>query len=91
MNPIHTQYISGSWTAAGNREWIPVTAPASGEEIAAIAAATPEDIADAIAAVGAAQAGWAATAPEERARHLRAIAGAVANNGARIARAITDD
>ena len=63
-------FIGGEWTKGG-AGLIGVTDPATEEIIAEVADATAEDALDAVAAADAAAAGWAATAPRERAECLR--------------------
>jgi len=63
-------FIGGEWTKGG-AGLIGVTDPATEETIAEVADATAEDALDAVAAADAAAAGWAATAPRERAECLR--------------------
>jgi succinate-semialdehyde dehydrogenase / glutarate-semialdehyde dehydrogenase len=62
--------IGGEW-AKGGAGLIGVTDPATEETIAEVADATAEDALAAVAAADAAAAGWAATAPRERAECLR--------------------
>ena len=64
--------IGGSWTDGADGERISVLDPATGEELTTVAAGTPADATAAVDAAAAAQAGWAATAPRERAEILRA-------------------
>jgi succinate-semialdehyde dehydrogenase / glutarate-semialdehyde dehydrogenase len=64
-------YIGGAWRAAASGERFPVTNPADESVIAEVASA---DVADALAALDAAQdafAGWAGRKPRERAEVLR--------------------
>jgi succinate-semialdehyde dehydrogenase/glutarate-semialdehyde dehydrogenase len=63
-------FIGGEWSKGG-AGLIGVTDPATEETIAEVADATAEDALDAVAAADAAAAGWAATAPRERAECLR--------------------
>jgi succinate-semialdehyde dehydrogenase/glutarate-semialdehyde dehydrogenase len=63
--------IGGQWReATGGRE-LPVTNPADGSELAAVADATPDDALAALDAAVAAQARWAATPARERSEILR--------------------
>jgi succinate-semialdehyde dehydrogenase / glutarate-semialdehyde dehydrogenase len=64
--------IGGSWRAGADREVIPVLDPASGEELAGVAAGTAADAVAACDAAAEAQPHWAATPPRERAEILRA-------------------
>ncbi len=64
-------FIDGQWRATETT--FDVLNPATGDVIAAIADATPQDGMDALAAASRAQDGWAATAPRVRAEVLRAL------------------
>ena len=64
-------FIDGEWVAGGDGGRLPVTDPASGEEIASVANATPEDVRRAIAAATRAFAGWSALLSRERSAILR--------------------
>lgn len=64
-------YIDGEWRAASTAATFPVLDPATGEVIAHVADASPEDGRAALAAADDAQAAWAATAPRVRAEILR--------------------
>ncbi|MGV3712026.1 NAD-dependent succinate-semialdehyde dehydrogenase [Pseudolysinimonas sp.] len=59
------------WSAAEDGATFPVVDPATGQAIAHVADASPADGARALDAAAAAQEGWAATAPRERAEILR--------------------
>src|ERR1700691_702287 len=56
--------------------------PASGAKIAAVPEATPEQVNAAVAAAERASAGWAATAPKDRAAALLRIADSLESNAA---------
>jgi succinate-semialdehyde dehydrogenase/glutarate-semialdehyde dehydrogenase len=63
--------IDGAWgPAKGHREF-GVEDPATREQLRTVADATEADVVEALDAAAAAQAGWAATAPRERAEILR--------------------
>jgi succinate-semialdehyde dehydrogenase/glutarate-semialdehyde dehydrogenase len=64
--------IDGRWCDGSEGTRLSVTDPATGEEIASVAAGTPADATAAVDAASHAQRGWAATAPRERAEVLRA-------------------
>ncbi|MFE2044916.1 NAD-dependent succinate-semialdehyde dehydrogenase [Streptomyces sp. NPDC059477] len=64
-------FIGGRWRPSGDGARFDVHDPATGDRLADVAAATPEDALDAVAAADAALPGWAATAPRERAELLR--------------------
>ncbi|MFI7616601.1 NAD-dependent succinate-semialdehyde dehydrogenase [Nonomuraea terrae] len=68
--PVRLRIGDGWREAAGGRTF-PVTNPADGAELLAVADASPADAVAALDAAVAAQAGWAATAPRERAEILR--------------------
>ncbi|MFC8175152.1 aldehyde dehydrogenase family protein [Streptomyces sp. NPDC057325] len=60
--------------------------PATGEEVATVPAATPADVDAAVTRAAAAQRGWAAAAPADRARLLRRFAAAVDDHVEELAR-----
>jgi succinate-semialdehyde dehydrogenase/glutarate-semialdehyde dehydrogenase len=64
-------YIGGEWREAGNGATLDVEDPSTGETIATVADATPEDAAAALDAACAVQAEWAAHPPRERGEILR--------------------
>ena len=64
-------FIGGQWREASDGGTLDVIDPSTGEKILAIASATAVDGATALDAAVAAQRGWAATAPRERAELLR--------------------
>jgi succinate-semialdehyde dehydrogenase/glutarate-semialdehyde dehydrogenase len=64
-------YIGGQWREASGGATLAVEDPASGEPLANVADASPEDALAALAAAADAQAAWAATAPRERGEILR--------------------
>jgi succinate-semialdehyde dehydrogenase/glutarate-semialdehyde dehydrogenase len=63
--------IGGEWCPATGGATLPVEDPATGEIIAEVADASPVDAIAALEVASAAQAGWASTAPRERAELLR--------------------
>ena len=63
--------IGGTWRPAVGGERIDVLDPATGEPIAAVADASPEEARAAVDAAAEAAPGWAATPPRERAEVLR--------------------
>ncbi len=63
--------IDGTWRDGADGDQISVLNPATGDEVASIAAGTPADAVAACDAAAAAQRGWAATAPRVRAEVLR--------------------
>ncbi len=62
-------YINGQWVKGAER--MPVTDPATGEEIASVPVLPPSEVEAAIDAAAAAQKAWAAKTAKERARILR--------------------
>jgi len=64
-------FIGGEWRPASTGARFDVLDPSTGEPIASVADASPEDGMAALAAAHAAQRGWARTAPRERAEMLR--------------------
>ncbi|WIE77213.1 NAD-dependent succinate-semialdehyde dehydrogenase [Curtobacterium sp. MCSS17_007] len=64
-------FIGGSWRAASAGGTFPVRDPSTGDVLAEVADATPEDGVAALDAAVAAQEGWASTAPRERSDVLR--------------------
>lgn len=64
-------FIAGEWRDSHSGATFPVLDPATGEVLARVADASPEDGAAALDAAAAVQASWAATAPRERAEILR--------------------
>ncbi|MFC6016581.1 aldehyde dehydrogenase family protein [Plantactinospora solaniradicis] len=63
-------YIDGHWVGPAARETLPVENPATEEVIGAVPAGAPADVDRAVAAARPAFAGWAATAPADRAAAL---------------------
>ncbi|MDA3041440.1 MAG: NAD-dependent succinate-semialdehyde dehydrogenase [Actinomycetota bacterium] len=63
--------IGGQWRAGSDSRRIAVLDPATGSEMASVAAGTPTDAAAACDAAAVAQASWAATAPRVRSEVLR--------------------
>jgi succinate-semialdehyde dehydrogenase/glutarate-semialdehyde dehydrogenase len=64
-------YIGGEWRPASSGGTLAVEDPATGEPVAEVADATPEDGLAALGAAADAQAAWASTAPRERSEILR--------------------
>jgi succinate-semialdehyde dehydrogenase/glutarate-semialdehyde dehydrogenase len=64
-------YIGGEWRESSNGETLDVEDPSTGETIATVADATPDDAAAALDAACAVQAEWAAHPPRERGEILR--------------------
>lgn len=66
-------FLGGEWVPAGNRATFPVHNPATGDVLAEVADATPDDAMRALDAAVTAGRDWAATPPRERAELLRAV------------------
>src|SRR5690554_4956558 len=64
-------YLNNEWIDADEGKTFPVENPATGEVLAHVADGSVADAERAIAAAGAAQAGWAKTSPRERSEILR--------------------
>jgi len=64
-------YIGGQWRKASGGKTLSVEDPSTGQALAEVADATPEDALAALSAAAAAQPAWAASAPRERAEILR--------------------
>src|SRR4051794_41433258 len=72
IDAVPTQlYIGGEWRDAGGGDTLDVEDPSTGEAIAAIADATPDDAKSALDACCAVQEEWAAHPPRERGEILR--------------------
>jgi succinate-semialdehyde dehydrogenase/glutarate-semialdehyde dehydrogenase len=72
LDRVHKDlYIGGQWRPASGGGTLPVEDPATGQTLAEVADATPEDALAALDAAASAQAAWAATAPRERGEILR--------------------
>jgi succinate-semialdehyde dehydrogenase/glutarate-semialdehyde dehydrogenase len=68
----HGIYVAGEWREASDAAKFAVIDPATGETLAEIADASPDDGLAAMAAAADAQEDWARTAPRQRAELLRA-------------------
>ncbi len=64
-------YIGGQWRPASGGKTLSVEDPSTGQSLAEVADATPEDALAALAAAADAQPAWAASAPRERGEILR--------------------
>jgi succinate-semialdehyde dehydrogenase/glutarate-semialdehyde dehydrogenase len=72
LTNVNTQlFIGGEWREASGGATLEVEDPSTGEAIASVADATPEDASAALDAACAAQAEWAAHPPRERGEILR--------------------
>jgi aldehyde dehydrogenase (NAD+) len=84
-------YLDGAWVASDGTETIDVENPATEEVIARIPAGTASDVDRAVTAARAAQEGWAATSPEERAKYLSRLQEAVTARHGEIAKTIAQE
>ena len=82
-------HIGGHWRAASDGARMDVIDPATEELIASVASASVEDAAAAVDAAHAAQPGWAARKPRERAEILRKAYELFTRQSERFARLIT--
>lgn len=80
--------VGGEWRADRSGAVIEVENPATEEVIATIPDGTPQDALGALEAARRAQPAWAALPPIERARHVSALADAVAGDADRLARTV---
>ena len=71
-------FIGGTWRPVAEPIGLPVHDSGTGDVIATIPQATRDDLSAALDAARDALGGWAATAPADRARHLRALHAALA-------------
>ena len=67
-------FINNNWVAPAEDNFLPVSNPARGEDLAQAADASAADIDAAVSAARAAYETWSALSPHQRARHLYAIA-----------------
>lgn len=63
--------IAGEWSKSADGKTFPVEDPSTGDELCRVSDAGPRDARHALDSASAAQAGWAAVAPRERAEILR--------------------
>ncbi|MEU2258568.1 NAD-dependent succinate-semialdehyde dehydrogenase [Nocardia xishanensis] len=82
-------FVAGRWAPATTEKTIAVENPATGQVLARVADASPEDGARALDAAAAAQQSWAATTPRVRANLLRAAFDKVIERRDDFARLIT--
>ena len=81
--------IDGTWTQGTGQRREPVLNPANEQVLGELPVAERADLDAALAAADAAQAGWAATLPKERARTMRKAADIMREQGEEIARHMT--
>ena len=84
-------YVGGEWVAPGSTTTIDVIDPTTEQVIAAVPAATADDVDAAVAAARGALAGWSATEPSERATCLGNLADALKARQEEIARTISTE
>ncbi|MFF0435993.1 aldehyde dehydrogenase family protein [Streptomyces sp. NPDC004327] len=84
-------YIGGAWRPAASAETIAVIDPATEEVVAHVPAGNAEDVDAAVRAARTALAGWAATAPAERAARLGALRDGLAARAEEIAATVTTE
>jgi len=81
--------IGGAWTDATGGEWIPVTDPATLEEVDRIPLGGADDVDAAVDAARCAQPGWAALAPRSRAAILSRAAALIRDGAPELAALLT--
>jgi aldehyde dehydrogenase (NAD+) len=94
LDSVKDQYnlfIDGKWISADNNETFTTIDPATEEPIAAVAAATPADVDDAVAAARKAFPGWRDIPPAERGRLVSGVADLVREHRAALAALETHD
>ena len=86
----HLLYIGGGWRPGGGGAAAAVS-PSSGETFASVAAGSPADVDDAVAAARAAWSAWAAASPFDRARCCEQVIAGIRERREELARALTED
>jgi acyl-CoA reductase-like NAD-dependent aldehyde dehydrogenase len=86
----HLLYIGGGWRPGGGGAAAAVS-PSSGEAFASVAAGSPADVDDAVAAARAAWPAWAAASPFDRARCCEQVIAGIRERREELARALTED
>jgi lactaldehyde dehydrogenase/glycolaldehyde dehydrogenase len=84
----YRHFINGGWADSTAKEWIEVENPATGQVIATVPKGTADDADRALVAAQAAQPGWEATPPIERAKLLIGLARLILENRDRLARLV---
>jgi acyl-CoA reductase-like NAD-dependent aldehyde dehydrogenase len=82
-------FVGGEWVESSGEEVRPIVSPVTGETIAEVPDASPEDVDRAVAAARAAQPRWAALSAWERARICHAIADLIAERREEFARELS--
>lgn len=67
----NAMFIDGEWTAGRGDEHVPITSPATREEVGAVPSALKEDVDDAYEAAETAREAWAGRPPQTRADVVR--------------------
>jgi aldehyde dehydrogenase (NAD+) len=91
MTSMRSNYIGGTWTPSASDAGLDVVNPATEAVIDRVPAGTAADVDAAARAARAALAGWSATPPAERARHLAAARDLLAERADTVAAAISAD
>jgi succinate-semialdehyde dehydrogenase/glutarate-semialdehyde dehydrogenase len=82
--------VGGTWQE-GRAGTMPAVSPASGQQFASVAVASPADVDDAVAAAAAAAPSWAALSAFDRAACCRQVAAAIGGHAEDLARALAED
>ena len=82
-------FVGGEWVESSGEDVRPIVSPVTGETIAEVPDASPEDVDRAVAAARAAQPRWAALSAWERARICHAIADLIAERREEFARELS--
>lgn len=90
--PLPGLFLNGAWQqGSDNRAVVPVENPATGDAVAVVASATPEDAVAAAAAAAATRASWRAVPTAERAAALERIAETLGRHANDLARTIVQE
>lgn len=89
MTTDYGLWIDGKWQEAGSGRTFSVTNPATGETVAEVPDAGPEDMQRAVEAAVRAQPGWTATPAHDRGRILLQVAAAMQRDREELARLMT--
>jgi acyl-CoA reductase-like NAD-dependent aldehyde dehydrogenase len=82
-------FVGGDWVESSGEDVRPIVSPVTGDTIAEVPDASPEDVDRAVAAARAAQPRWAALSAWERARICHAIADLIAERREEFARELS--
>src|SRR5436190_1010118 len=86
---VGTFHIGGQWISPLSETTTPVIEAATEQPLGQIAEAGPKDVDRAVAAARAAQRGWAATTPADRAESMERLADAVERRSDEISRTVS--